>query len=57
MQIPSSFPNQNPVGPTHRKHEMHDHVEGDKRHQNVVEPLGQLSLGQFHGKEDGHNCK
>lgn len=36
---------------------MHDDVEGDVGHQYVVQPLGQLGLGQFNSEEDGHNCK
>lgn len=34
---------------------MHDHMEGNIGHQDIVQPLGQLSPGQFNGKEDGHN--
>lgn len=40
---------------TYRENDVHDDMECDKTNQNPVEPIGQLSLGQFHGEENGDN--
>lgn len=46
-----------PYSITYGENKMHQNVYHYKADQDPVHPFRQLSFGEFHGEENGDNCK